>query len=234
MTPTIQKVILERFPHSISVPTKNVEDPSSCWAVCFSIQPMQAMIHTAVWYMYREEKIQSHIYRYTVQVPYSIWILNICMGLYFLFPVRDASSQVDSTHNVVFIVERIYRKWSLYENPTYWIFFYPSGYYSNGIFRTWSLWVLATWSFPLDIPAYCSWDFQNLDLSGILAVVFTDNYFGYWLDVFLRKSVNFFGFWLDIIFMEFPYCGFSLDDFYCGFILGSGFSIGLPPNRYYA
>ena len=65
------------------------------------------------------------IYRYTVQVPYSIWSLNICMGLYFLFPVRDASSQVDSTHNVVFIVERIYRKWSLYKNPTYWIFFIP-------------------------------------------------------------------------------------------------------------
>ena len=74
------------------------------------------------------------------------------------------------------------------------------------------------------IPAYCSWDFQNLDLSGILAVVFTDNYFGYWLDVFfLRKSVNFFGFWVDVIFMEFPYCGLSLDEFYCGFILGSGF-----------
>ena len=125
MTPTIQKVILERFPHSISVPTKNVEDPSSCWVVCFSIQPMQARIHTAVWYMYREEKIQSHIYRYTVQVPYSISSLNICMGLYFLFPVRDASSQVDSTHNVVFFVERIYRKWSLYENFTYWIFFIP-------------------------------------------------------------------------------------------------------------
>ena len=45
---------------------------------------------------------------------------------------------------------------------------------------------------------------------------------------FLRKSVNFFGFWVDVIFMEFPYCGISLDDFYCGFILGSGFSIGLP------
>ena len=187
---------------------------------------MQARIHTAVWYMYREEKIQSHIYRYTVQVPYSIWSLNICMGLYFLFPVRDASSQVDSTHNVVFIVERIYRKWSLYENFTYWIFFYPTcypiGYYSNGIFRTWSLWVFATWSFPLSgfnfpsihaflptktvmlimertfwiltIPAYCSWDFQNLDLSGILAVVFTDNYFGYWLDVFFTEISQFFWF----------------------------------------
>ena len=88
--------------------------------------------------MYREEKIQSHIYRYTVQVPYSIWSLNICMGLYFLFPVRDASSQVDSTHNVVFIVERIYRKWSLYENPTCWIFIippcYPNGYAATGFF----------------------------------------------------------------------------------------------------
>jgi hypothetical protein len=44
------------------------------------------------------------------------------------------------------------------------------------------------------IPAYCSWDFQNLELSGILAVVFTDNYFGYWLDVFFTEISQFFWF----------------------------------------
>ena len=42
------------------------------------------------------------------------------------------------------------------------------------------------------IPAYCSWDFQNLDLSGFWAVVFTDNYFGYWLDVFFYGNQSIF------------------------------------------
>ena len=191
---------------------------------------MQARIHTAVWYMYREEKIQSHIYRYTVQVPYSIWSLNICMGLYFLFPVRDASSEVDSTHNVVFIVERIYRKWSLYENPTYWIFFYPTGYYSKGIFATWSLplsgFLLSQHTVVGIFKISTKVEFWQSCSPTIILVTG-------WM-FFLRKSVNFFGFWVDVIFMEFPYCGFSLDEFYCGFFLGSGFSIGLPPNRYYA
>ena len=151
--------------------------------------------------MYREEKIQSHISRYTVQVPYSIWSLNICMGLYFLFPVRDASSQVDSTHNVVFIVERIYRKWSLYKNPTYCIFL--SHMLSHWVLQQRDFshmvavgfrYMVAPTFWIFTIPAYCSCDFQNLDLSGILAVVFTDNYFGYWLDVFFTEISQFFWF----------------------------------------
>jgi hypothetical protein len=36
--------------------------------------------------------------------------------------------------------------------------------------------------------------FQNLDLSGFWAVVFTDNYFGYWLDVFFTEISQFFWF----------------------------------------
>ena len=186
--------------------------------------------------MYREEKIQSHIYRYTVQVPYSISSLTICMGLYFLFPVRDASSQVDSTHNVVFIVERIYRKWSLYENPTCWIFIippcYPIGYAATGFFEH------GRFRFSLHDRFHFldrCWDFSKSRLKWILGSRVHRQLFWLLAGCFFYGNQSIcFGFWVDVFFMKFPYCGISLDDFYCGFILGSGFSIGLPPNRYYA
>jgi hypothetical protein len=79
LTPIIQKVILERFAHSISVPTKNVDIPSSWERFFFSIQPLQAIIHNTVWCVYREEKIQSHIYG-TIQYTFDIY------GIVFSLP----------------------------------------------------------------------------------------------------------------------------------------------------
>jgi len=99
-TPIIQKVILERFAHSFSVPTKNV-DISSSWKRFFSIQPLQAITHNSVWYMYREEKIQSHIYG-TIQYTFDIYgiVFSLPGKRYEFFPIYGFFSLRHFSHMV--------------------------------------------------------------------------------------------------------------------------------------
>ena len=64
--------------------------------------------------------------------------------------------------------------------------------------------------------------FQNLDLSGFWAVVFTDNYFGYWLDVFYGNQSIF----LVSVWMLFLWSSHIVDSVWTIFIVASFWVLG--------